>query len=222
MPNDRPPLRREVVEPSDAVRQIIDRYQLCGAATVVGIAGPINAGKTCVANMIPGAQCLQWADPIYRGLAYMLGEDEARLRDRTNKDLSLNHNGFHGIDLVPRHLLRTLGTEWGRQLVHPDLWVALTLRSIGLDHILNRKTVFAICGTRFPNEAAAIRYIGGEVWWVDRPDLPPPASPAHVSDQMLGRDDCDRVLVNRGTLDDLRRTVVSAFRETAPTTEPTR
>jgi len=208
-PVDAPPAPPAAEEPSDAVRAIIDRYQLRGAVTVVGIAGPIGAGKTSVAGMIPDAVHLQWADPIYRGLAAMLGEDEERLRDRTNKERGLN---VAGLLLVSRNMLRTLGTEWGRELTHPDLWVALTLRTIqGKTGLFDRRTVFAICGTRFPNEVAAIRYLGGEVWWVERPDLPAPASPSHVSDQMIRREDCDRVIVNRGTLDDLRARVAAAW-----------
>lgn len=202
-----PPLSEE---PSDAVRAIIDRYQLRGAVTVVGIAGPIGAGKTSVAGMIPDACCLQWADPIYRGLAAMLGEDEERLRDRTNKERAVQ---IASLLLTPRHLTRTIGTEWGRELIHPDLWVALALRRINEAWLLQRRTVFAICGTRFPNEAAAIRALGGEVWWVDRPGLEhaAPAAPVHVSDQMLRLDDCDRVIVNSGTTADLRGTVERAW-----------
>ena len=209
-PVDAPPAPPPADDPSDAVRAIIDRYQLRGAVTVVGIAGPIGAGKTSVAGMIPDATCLQWADPIYRGLAAMLGEDEERLRDRTNKERGLN---VAGLDLTPRHLTRTLGTEWGRELIHPDLWVALALREIQQKNLFDRRTVFAICGTRFPNEAAAIRSLGGEVWWVDRPGLEhaAPAAPVHVSDQMLRLDDCDRVLVNSGTTADLRGVVERAW-----------
>jgi hypothetical protein len=209
-PVDAPPAPPPAEQPSDAVRAIIDRYQLRDSVTVVGIAGPIGAGKTSVAGMIPDACCLQWADPIYRGLAAMLGEDEERLRDRTNKERGLN---VAGLDLTPRRLLQTLGTEWGRELTHPDLWVALTLRTIQGQNLFDRRTVFAICGTRFPNEAAAIRALGGEVWWVDRLGLEhaAPAAPVHVSDQMLRLDDCDRVIVNSGTPADLRSTVHRAW-----------
>jgi len=201
---------RPAEEPSGVVKKLIEKNQIRGAVTVVGIAGPIEAGKTTVAGMIPGAYCLQWADPIYRGLAAMLCVEEDLLRSRVDKERPID---TCGLGLVPRDLLRTIGTEWGRQLVHPDLWVQLAMQRIITEHVLARRTTFAICGTRFPNEVAAIRYLGGEVWWVERPDLPPPASPVHVSDQMIRREDCDRVIVNRGALDDLRGRVAAAWED---------
>lgn len=172
---------------------------------IVGLAGPIGSGKTLAASMVPGAHHIQWADPIYRGLAAMLDIDEEILRDRAQKETGIPAGGF---ELVPRQLLRTLGTEWGRELVHPDLWVRLTMlridrlwRSIGAE-------TFAICGTRFPNEVAAIRDRGGEVWWIDRPGL---GCGSHKSDHQIGPDDCDAVIHNDGTVEELRRRVLAAW-----------
>jgi hypothetical protein len=68
--------------------------------------------------------------------------------------------------------------------------------------------VFAICGTRFPNEVAAIRDRGGEVWWIDRPGL---GRGSHKSDHQIGPEDCDAVIRNDGTVEELRRRVLSAW-----------
>lgn len=172
---------------------------------IVGLAGPIGSGKTLAASMVPGAHHVQWADPIYRALSAMLDVPEEILRDRAQKE-----RGFYvgGIELVPRELLRTLGTEWGRDLVHPDLWVRLTIERIDrLQESIGADT-FAICGTRFVNECAAIRDRGGELWWIDRPGL---GRGSHASDRQIGPGDCDRVIRNDGTVDDLRRQVLDAW-----------
>jgi hypothetical protein len=179
---------------------------------IVGIAGCIGAGKTLAASMIPGAFTLQWADPIYRGLAATLGVSEEMLRDRTNKERTIE---VAGVQLVPRQLLQTLGTEWGREMVHTELWVRLTLARIEAEAAAGRRA-FAVCGTRFHNEVSAIRAAGGEVWWIERPGT---ATGGHTSDLRLSRGSCDRVVENDGTIETLRRRVVAAwhaYTETPP------
>jgi hypothetical protein len=172
---------------------------------IIGLAGAIGAGKTLAASMIPGAHHLQWADPIYRGLAAMFGVPEEVLRDRTQKERGVLAGD---LEVVPRHCLRTLGTEWGRDMIHPDIWVRLTMQRIDTLAETIGVQVFAICGTRFPNEVQAIRDRGGEVWWVDRFAR---QEGDHVSDRLIGPHDCDRVIKNYGRPDDLRKEVEAAF-----------
>lgn len=172
---------------------------------LIGLAGNIGSGKTSAAAMVPGAYSLQWADAMYRGLSALLGVGEEVLRDRTNKERPVN---VAGIEVVPRHLLRTLGTEWGRDMIHPDLWVALTAERIACIAGATGRTVFAICGTRFLNEMAIIRAAGGEVWWIDRPGA---AAGPHASDRVITREHCDRAITNDGTLDQLRLRVEAAY-----------
>lgn len=175
--------------------------------TLIGLAGHIGSGKSAAAAMIPGAHHLQWADPIYRGLAAMFDIPEEVLRDRQAKERRLS---VGTVAVSPRDLARTLGTEWGRDVIHPDLWVSLTMRRIERLMEWPRRCVFAICGTRFPNEVAAIRDHGGEVWWIDRPGL---EVGVHKSDVALTREGCDRVIVNNGTLDKLRHNVEAAWQD---------
>jgi hypothetical protein len=172
---------------------------------IIGFAGRIGSGKTLAASMIPDAHCLQWADPIYRGLAAMLSIPDEVLRDRAQKERFLD---VGGLDVVPRDLLRTLGTEWGRALVHPDIWVMLTMARIDRLADAIGADAFAVCGTRFPNEVQAIRARGGEVWWVDRPGV---AVGTHSSDFQIGPDDCDDIIRNTGTVGQLRHRVLGAW-----------
>lgn len=171
---------------------------------IVGFAGNLGSGKTLAASMVPGAERLQWADPIYRALAAMLEVGEQALRDRTQKEAALP---VAGLELVPRHLLRTLGTEWGRELIHPDLWVILAMRKA---ESLLRDGAYgvAICGTRFPNEVAAIRERGGAVLWVERRGT---VQGQHISDRLIGPEDCDAVLDNNGSPHDLRLALRAAL-----------
>lgn len=68
-------------------------------------------------------------------------------------------------DIIPylgvsyRHVLQTLGTEWGRNLIHPDIWVILAFRRFNALQLEN--VVFSDC--RFINEYNAIRETGGVI-----------------------------------------------------------
>ena len=172
---------------------------------LAGFAGPIGAGKNSAASSIPRSRVIEHADPIYWMISAMLATPVDDLRDRGSKETPLV-----GIGKSVRDMLRSLGTEWGRELVHPDLWVNLANARID-QHLARGELRFAIPGVRFQNEIDAIRDRGGFVVWVDNPRLVPPASAPHKSDRMIGRDDCDVLIVNGGSLDDLSRAVETAI-----------
>jgi len=181
---------------------------------LVAFAGRIGSGKTAASGLVPGIQdCgrLQWADPLYAALAAMLGVPEDSLRDRTTKESSVIVHGVEPIEVEVRKALRTLGTEWGRELVNADLWVSIAVQRMRARHDVFGVNTFAICGTRFRNEVATVRRLGGEVWWIDRPGVEPPPPSAHTSDLSITPDDCDAVIVNDGTLDDLAERVRLAW-----------
>jgi len=199
----------QLLEMNDRLRNALQQYapqrKPSPAFLVIGLAGNIGAGKSVAARMIPDACHLQWADPLYSALAAMLDVPVDVLHDRGFKDTGIVVDDLH---LVPRDLLRTLGTEWGRDRISPDIWVRLTMRRIKRLAEETHARTFAVCGTRFPNEAAAIRQAEGEVWWIDRPGT---ERGQHSSDVALASNDCDRVIVNNGSMDALRRAVESAY-----------
>lgn len=164
---------------------------------VVGLAGYAGSGKNAAAEALGGVT-IGFADPLYAGLATMLGVPEEQLRARATKELPL------GVGKSPRDLLRSLGTEWGRQLVRDDLWIwrarerILAARKAGA-------SIVVICDVRFQNEAAFVRQeLGGEIWWIDRPGIVPGD---HLSDRSLKAEHADRVVQNAGTLDELAMAV---------------
>ena len=172
---------------------------------LVGFAGSIGAGKNAAASSIPRARVIEHADPIYWMLSAMLATPVDDLRDRGRKEIP-----FGVIGVSVRDMLRSLGTEWGRELVHPDLWVRLANARID-QHLARGERRFAIPGVRFRNEIDSIRDRGGFVVWIDNPRLPPAAAPPHKSDRAIGRDDCDVLIENGGSFDDLSRMVETAI-----------
>ena len=174
---------------------------------IIGLTGPAGAGKDLAASMVPGACRIAIADPIYQGLAAMLGIPVGVLRDRSGKERTLA-----GFGASPRQLLQTLGTEWGRQMVCHDIWLRVAYwrweqaAAAGLGLIV-------IPDVRFENEARQIRSEGGEVWMIHRPGVEPVA--AHSSEAGLPLKLIDRLIVNDGTVDQLRERVEATFSRVA-------
>lgn len=145
---------------------------------VIGFCGPIGCGKSTAARILMeryGYRRERFADPLKAMLA-ALGLSPEEL-DGPAKEAPAALLGGR----TPRHAMQTLGTEWGRQLIDPDLWVrAWELRVGGYWRRFHAPVVSD--DVRFGNEVAAIRAMGGLVVRIERPAPPPgadaPPSPA--------------------------------------------
>ena len=157
-----------------------------------------SSGKSTVAGMLGGVT-FSFADPLRNFVARTL--------------TSLGHDGFDlvrnhkeekitGIGVTPRQMMQTLGTEWGRACVHPDLWVMIA-ESEAKNWLRSVNVTFD--DVRFPNEADMIRRLGGELWLVDRPGVVYEGS--HASEGALINVSPDSVINNSGDLEQLREVV---------------
>lgn len=70
------------------------------------------------------------------------------------------------LGVTPRHLMQTLGTEWGRDCVGEDTWVAVT--SSRVENLLRKGINVVIDDIRFPNEYDMVENLGGKMWKVER------------------------------------------------------
>lgn len=175
---------------------------------LLGIAGRAGSGKTSVAGMIPGATTLQLADPLYAMLATMLGLPEPILRQREFKESEIPWLGKS-----VRCLLQTLGTEWGRQHVCPDVWIRHLERRVEL-LAEQGVTVIAVADVRFDNEVDYLRSMGAEIWHVRRPGEA--VAGEHSSEAGVTVRPTDVVIENAGSLEDLRLAVLKAFGHPSP------
>lgn len=105
-------------------------------------------------------------------------------------------------DAVPaaREFLQRLGVAC-RDQIGPDVWVDALARRLNA----HPSARYVITDVRFPNEAEFIRSLGGEVWRIQRPGTGP--ANGHSSEVALDEYQFDRILVNDGSLADLRRTI---------------
>ena len=119
------------------------------------------------------------------------------------------------IRTTPRHILQTLGTEWGRDCIHPEVWLMCWERIA--QRSLDSGVPVVCDDLRFPNEADLIRRLGGELWTIARPNAS--ATKPHSSEG--GLDDYtffDRRIINDGTLLDLYGRVKSILTPASTTT----
>ena len=99
-----------------------------------------------------------------------------------------------------RHLARTLGTEWGRNLIDPDIWVRIAEQKI-----IHAQTLICIDDVRFPNELRLLRHYDFRLVKIVRNTF---REDSHSSDVLL-RDfhEWDFVVENNGTLEELCTTI---------------
>ena len=161
-----------------------------------------GSGKSTVANMTWDFKKISFASPMREFCANLLsalGHDGVvLLRDRDRKEEKIAEIG-----VSPRQMMQTLGTEWGRSCIHPELWVMVAAGAVEQQQKLGRNVV--IDDVRFPNEAEMIRKLGGELWLVDRPGTA--YEGGHASEGALVDLMPDAVINNSGSLEDLQAIV---------------
>lgn len=171
-------------------------------APVIGIWAPApRSGKSTLAAVLAARGCLvrPFAGPLKAMLDALFiqagyGPELRRALMNEKKD-----------DPLPapfkphtaRHLLQTLGTEWGRERIHSDVWVD-TWRAGLVGHDV---TAFVADDMRFPNEAKAIRAVGGLTVKLMRPGLV--YDGRHASEGGLADWDFDMTITNDGSIADL-------------------
>ena len=171
-------------------------------APLIGIAGRARSGKDTVANFIIaaiGGYRYSFADPI-RAMLAPLGVDMTDPYWQARKE-----EPIPALGVSPRRMMQTLGTEWGRNLINPDLWLVMAHQ-----RLLRNGPGMVISDVRFENEAAWIRKHGGRIIHVIRPEAK--AVEAHASEDGIEMLDTDAQLFNSGTLEELQLTVRELLR----------
>ena len=130
---------------------------------IIGLTGKARAGKDTAAQIIrrllPKTKVvlLSFSEPLYDMVRASEIFDSV---DELTGDMKSEPTGDFHVSL--RYVLQTLGTEWGRKLIHPDLWC-----NLGLRQCVDPETVYVLTDVRFLNEEQAIRNRGGLIWKID-------------------------------------------------------
>ena len=170
---------------------------------IIGIDGYAGAGKDTVADIFvsKGLTKVSFADELRETVVHATGFDMSLFLDRSTKDKDFKEayilssevitkfcnyldygsksqeliDELSGLELKsPRHILQFMGTEVGRQKLHPLIWIdRFRVRIAPLGSIVSPDA-------RFSNERDCVKDLGGTMFWVDRESVKP--KPGHISE----------------------------------------
>lgn len=176
---------------------------------ILGLSGWARAGKDTVGKILVeqyGFERMAFAEGVYaaaEALDPIVGVPfgNSRLSDALD-----HYKGWHDAKDHPevRRLLQRIGTEVGREVIDPDVWVmALANRlewtSLGLTVSPDRN--YVITDVRFFNEANWVKRVGGKVVRIQRHGFGPAND--HVSERQLDDYPFDALLHNDRSMEAL-------------------
>ena len=144
---------------------------------LIGVCGKAGAGKDTVGKYLVsnyGYQSYAFASGMRRAVEAMFDIPLSTLEDRKKKE-----EVVPWIGLSPRRLMQLLGTEYGRNLVHEDIWIRHMIRRWEL--LPDNCAGMVITDVRFDNEASAVTQLGGTLVEIVR-ETDAPVLPAHASE----------------------------------------
>lgn len=171
---------------------------------LLALCGDIGSGKSTIAKALQadGWAYLNFAGPLKDMLA----------------SLGLSHAQLYGdakeipCDLLagasPRHAMQTLGGDWGRGMIHQDLWANAWAMRAG-QAIVDGKNII-VDDLRYPNETRAVRLLRGTIWRVQRGQAK--LKITHESERYHPLFDVERVMHNNGSIAELLAKVQEALR----------
>lgn len=188
-----------------------------GHPLIIGISGKKRHGKDEIATALAahGVNRIAFADELKRFVMEIWDLSFEQLYGTDAFKESIDERW----GLSPRTIMQQFGTQTGRK-IHDQTWVRRAmdniqrahrgeavllpdfhLRKFRLTHISD-PTRWSIPDCRFPGEATSIRAKGGVVIKVVRPSVV--SDDTHESETEVDKVEEDYLIVNDGTLDDLR------------------
>jgi hypothetical protein len=170
---------------------------------LIGLTGLAGSGKSVIANVLAaefGFERVRFSAAL-KNMARSMLRDMGFCEDDVERFIEgdLKESIIPGLGVTSRHVMLTLGTEWGRDMVHPNIWVQIwASRAEGFARVVTEDV-------RFPNEVEALRARGGVIWHVERPGHALATTSGHVSEQLAVTPDL--TLVNDRSLEGLEAAV---------------
>jgi|SRR5579872_1680765 len=158
---------------------------------IIGLAGRAGCGKsTAAAELVRlGFTRVRFAGPL-KDMMRALGLTDEEIEGRFKESPCALLCGR-----TPRYAMQTIGTDWGRDMIGPRLWVNAWETCV---HRLPSHIPVVCDDVRFQNEADAVHRMGGVVIEIKRAAVDAKAV-LHPSEAL--QFDSDYVLDNNGTVE---------------------
>lgn len=181
---------------------------------IIAITGKKGHGKSTVANTIAsrfGFDTYAFADPIKEIVQIIFDWTDAHT-DGALKEVIDPRWG-----VSPRQIMQDIGTDWGqhhlcetfplfKEVVGRQLWVrrfeAFYERETALYQRTGLRYNVAVSDLRFHHEEKGVHGLGGLVIKVVRPGMDD--NDEHESERLIDRIRCDNMIVNDGSMEELR------------------
>jgi len=166
-------------------------------------------------NLLSKSEIHKFGGPLKDMVCILLGCTREDLENREFKNQKL---GKEWDDLTPRQIMQLLGTEAGRVVIHPNIWVNAALvgyreqkRWEMVDSTnIGRYPKYILTDVRFPNEVQAIEELGGIVIRIERDGL---VKSDHVSETALDGWTFEHIIENNGTKEEFYQKIEYLYKE---------
>lgn len=167
---------------------------------LIGLTGLKGSGRSEVARILATHKRVRIAG-VLKEMLLLIGLTPDQI-DGASKELPSTLLGGK----TPRWAMQSLGTEWGRNLIHPDLWVNIMKARLMEQWKTNPGWPFVIDDIRFPNEVEMVYELGGVMCRVERRGITAPQD--HAPENQVYNLRVDAVIHNDGSLEELRAAVL--------------
>ncbi len=183
---------------------------------IIGISGKKGSGKSTVSDMFltEGFYLDSFATSVKDIAAIIFNYDRTKIEGFTVEDRIWRENidneisNFLGRPFRPRDALTLIGTEFGRNMIHPNIWI----KTVFDRYKSNENKNLVITDLRFPNEFESIKKHKGYTIRIYRPCLqenkPNNIVNEHISETALdskeANSEFDYIIINDGTIEDLK------------------
>jgi hypothetical protein len=166
---------------------------------ILAFTGLMGSGKSTAANHLVkyhGYQLVKFAGPL-KAMTAAFGLDKEHIEGSLKEKPCSLLGGK-----TPRYFMQMLGTEFGRNLIDPDLWIRAWEHQVVQ---VPEGTPIVVDDCRFPNEAEAVHRMGTRPLICRITRAGNPIVQAHASELQTFMPDCS--LDNDGSLEQLYRKV---------------
>jgi hypothetical protein len=180
-------------------------------AQLIGLYSPApQSGKTFTASVLEqsGYKAMSFAEPIKKMATELIVSFGYPKEQAVRFVWASKEETIPAIKTTARHILQTLGTEWGRNCIGGEIWLDCMMSRVA-SHLKESDSKIIIDDVRFQNEAELVKKMGGEMWMIVRPSAQ--RNTTHESEGALDKwESFDQVIINDGTIADFRAKIDKA------------